>query len=99
MRNSSSLRCISAICSRRTTRSSPLAAGLVGGGAAGLAPGMNALAKLAETNMAMFRAAASAFMPGGAPPPSKPAAKSEEDLDALRKQMAEMQKKLDELSK
>ena len=61
--------------------------------------GPDALAKLAETNMAMFKAAASAFMPGGAPPPSKPAAKSEEDLDALRKQMAEMQKKLDELSK
>ena len=60
--------------------------------------GPDALAKLAETNMAMFKAAASAFMPGGAPP-SKPAAKSDEDLDALRKQMAEMQKKLDELSK
>ena len=62
--------------------------------------GPDALAKLAETNMAMFKAAASAFMPGAtAPPPSKPAAKSEDDLDALRKQMAEMQKKLDELSK
>ena len=60
--------------------------------------GPDALAKLAETNMAMFKAAASAFMPGGAAP-SKPAAKSDEDLDALRKQMAEMQKKLDELSK
>ena len=62
--------------------------------------GPDAFAKMAETNMAMFKAAASAFMPGGAaPPPSKPAAKSEDDLDALRKQMAEMQKKLDELSK
>lgn len=63
--------------------------------------GPDALAKLAETNMAMFKAAASAFMPGGgaASPPSKPAAKSEDDLDALRKQMAEMQKKLDELGK
>ena len=62
--------------------------------------GPDALAKLAETNMKMFQAATSAFMPGAKPaepPPAK--AKSEDDRDALRKQMAEMQKKLDELSK
>lgn len=62
--------------------------------------GPDALAKLAETNMAMFKAAASAFIPGAkdaaAPPPSPPAS---DDLDALRAQMAAMQKKLDELGK
>jgi polyhydroxyalkanoate synthesis repressor PhaR len=61
----------------------------------------DALAKMAESNMAMFKAAASAFMPGGKPtepPPAKPAA-SGDDLDALREQMAEMQRKLDELRK
>jgi polyhydroxyalkanoate synthesis repressor PhaR len=56
-----------------------------------------AFAKLAETNMAMFKAAASAFMPKdeGAPPPPRPSS----ELDALREQMAAMQKKLDELGK
>src|SRR5690349_20401642 len=65
--------------------------------------GPDALAKMAETNMAMFKAAASAFMPGGAaaepaPPPS-PASSASDDLDALRAQMAAMQRKLDELGK
>jgi polyhydroxyalkanoate synthesis repressor PhaR len=65
----------------------------------------DALAKLAETNMAMFQAAAAAFMPGGiangkpagtaAPAPAAPAAK--EDLDTLRQQLAAMQQKLDKL--
>ncbi len=57
----------------------------------------NPFAKIAETNIAMMRAAAEAFMPGNkasAPPPSK-----DDDLSALREQMAEMQKKLDKLSK
>ena len=71
--------------------------------------GPDSLAKLAERNMSMFQAAASAFMPGAiqipgtaetpaptAPAPSAaPAAK--DDLDALRQQMAAMQKRLDEL--
>ena len=61
--------------------------------------GPDALAKLAERNMAMFQAAASAFMPGAnpasAPPSPSPAPK--EDLDALRQQLAAMQKKLDEM--
>ena len=66
--------------------------------------GPDALAKMAETNMAMFKAAASAFMPGGKsfttePPPPAPAASPGDDLEALRAQMAAMQKKLDELGK
>ncbi len=62
-----------------------------------------ALAKLAERNMQMFQAAASAFMPGAkpAPPPSPPPAApapSGDELDSLKAQMAAMQKKLDDLS-
>ena len=63
--------------------------------------GPEAFAQLAETNMKMFQAAASAFIPGAkpaAPPPTRPAA-SGDDLDVLREQMAEMQRKLDELRK
>lgn len=62
--------------------------------------GNNPLAKLAEQNMAIFKAAATAFMPGAdkTPPPAAPAASSDE-LSALREQMAEMQKKLDALGK
>jgi polyhydroxyalkanoate synthesis repressor PhaR len=64
--------------------------------------GNNPLAKLAQQNMAMFKVAAAAFMPGGAgeaeqaePAPEQP----KDDLSALRAQMAEMQKKLEELGK
>ncbi|MHA6317469.1 polyhydroxyalkanoate synthesis repressor PhaR [Altererythrobacter sp. CAU 1778] len=62
--------------------------------------GPNALAKIAETNMAMFQAAASAFLPGVAKQ-SEPAAEAKpgDDIAALRDQMAQMQKKLDELTK
>ena len=57
--------------------------------------GANPFARIAETNIAMMRAAAEAFMPG-----SKPSAPDKDaDLAALRAQMAEMQKKLDSLSK
>ena len=63
--------------------------------------GPEACARMAETNMAMFKAAAGAFMPknaaGAAPEPK--AEKSQSELDALRQQMAEMQRKLDELGK
>ena len=60
--------------------------------------GPEAFAQLAETNMKMFQAAASAFIPGAKPaePPAKPGG---DDLDALREQMAEMQRKLDQLRK
>ncbi|WP_284125501.1 polyhydroxyalkanoate synthesis repressor PhaR [Parerythrobacter aestuarii] len=57
----------------------------------------NPLTKIHETNMAMMRAMGEAFIPGGKSV-SKSAAKDEE-LAALKQQMAEMQKKLDELGK
>jgi polyhydroxyalkanoate synthesis repressor PhaR len=57
------------------------------------------LAKIHETNMAMMRAATDAFMPNSSKRSSKPAGGSNDEIAALRKQMAEMQKKLDELSK
>lgn len=53
-------------------------------------------ARIAETNIAMMRAAAEAFLP--ATKRSEAPAK-DEDLAALRHQMADMQKKLDQLSK
>lgn len=55
----------------------------------------NPLAKLAQNNMAMMRAATEAFMPKPARPADKGDGQSE--LAALREQMAAMQKKLDEL--
>jgi polyhydroxyalkanoate synthesis repressor PhaR len=63
--------------------------------------GPDAMAKLAETNMAMFKAATSAFMPGAGTksPGPTPADKTQDDLEALRQQMAEMQSKLDKLGK
>src|SRR5690606_30781076 len=64
--------------------------------------GPDALTRLAETNMAMFKAAASAFMPdaAAAPPPSPPpAASAGNEFETLKAQMAAMQKKLDELGK
>lgn len=71
--------------------------------------GNNPLAKIAQQNLAMFKAAAAAFMPGGAgeaEPASAPGTGSEtapqasrDELAGLRAQMAEMQKKLDQLGK
>jgi polyhydroxyalkanoate synthesis repressor PhaR len=64
--------------------------------------GNNPLARLAEQNMAMFKAAASAFIPGGEKDQQSsaaPKAEAEDDLASLRQQMAEMQKKLDSLAK
>jgi polyhydroxyalkanoate synthesis repressor PhaR len=67
--------------------------------------GNNPLAKLAQQNLEMFKAAAAAFMPGDGDEPDKPA-KAEpagettrDELANLRAQMAEMQKKLDSLGK
>jgi len=66
--------------------------------------GTDALTRLAETNMAMFQAAANAFMPGASQQPKQPPAAAQqpapaakEDLDALRQQLAAMQKRLDEM--
>jgi len=61
----------------------------------------NPLVKIHETNMAMMRAAAEAFIPGAGSGGKRSASSNAEagELEALRKQMAEMQKKLDELSK
>jgi polyhydroxyalkanoate synthesis repressor PhaR len=69
--------------------------------------GNNPLAKLAQQNMAMFKAATSAFIPivdGPGVHPAATAAPTTEDttrdeLAVLREQMAEMQRRLDSLSK
>lgn len=62
----------------------------------------NPLAAIHETNMAMMRAAAETLIPGRKPAPKKDAPakdSSADEIAALRKQMAAMQKKLDDLSK
>ena len=65
--------------------------------------GNNPLAKLAQQNLAMFKAAAAAFVPGAEPskvaaaPAS--AASPNDELANLREQMAAMQAKLDKLAK
>ena len=70
--------------------------------------GSNPLAKLAQQNMAMFKAATEAFMPGtqtSGDADGKAAEQSEpksssgkaEDMEMLRRQMAEMQSRLDKL--
>ena len=58
--------------------------------------GNNPLAAIAQRNMEMFKAAASAFMPGMEPPAAE---KPADDLSTLKAQMAEMQKMLDKLTK
>ncbi len=63
--------------------------------------GPDAFAKLTENNMAMFKAAAAAFIPGAAAktPASAEPVTSGDDIAAMRAQMAAMQKRLDELDK
>jgi len=63
--------------------------------------GSNPLAKLAQQNLAMFKAAAAAWMPGLADDarPSGHDKDQDDEIAALRKQMAEMQAKLDKLGK
>jgi polyhydroxyalkanoate synthesis repressor PhaR len=65
--------------------------------------GNNPLAKLAEQNMAMFKVAASAFMPGAekgeTPTAATGTAAPSDDLAALREQMEAMQKRLDAIGK
>jgi polyhydroxyalkanoate synthesis repressor PhaR len=59
----------------------------------------NPLTQLAQRNIEMFKAAATAFVPGAAPAAPAPEKTDHEELVALREQMAEMQKKLDGLVK
>ncbi len=61
--------------------------------------GNNPLTKLAEQNMAMFKAATSAFIPETDNAQESEAAGSGDELESLKEQMAEMQKKLDALGK
>ena len=56
-------------------------------------------AKIHETNMAMMRAATDVLMPGANKNGGKTKDSSSSEIEALRQQMSEMQKKLDELSK
>ena len=60
--------------------------------------GPDAFTKMAETNMAMFKAATQAFIPGamGSRTPAKPA--DGDDIAKLREEMAEMQRKIDKLT-
>lgn len=69
--------------------------------------GPDAFSKLAETNMAMFQAAASAFVPGmrkaagqaAGEPAAETRSPASDDIETLKAQMAAMQKKLEELGK
>jgi len=58
--------------------------------------GSNPLAQMAQRNMEVFKAAATAFVPGAKAGAGKD---NTDELAALRAQMAEMQKKLDQLGK
>jgi polyhydroxyalkanoate synthesis repressor PhaR len=65
--------------------------------------GANPLAQIAQRNMELFKAATAAFVPGaaavnGQTVDDKPAAPGADELAALRQQMADMQKKLDQLA-
>ncbi|RXZ66117.1 polyhydroxyalkanoate synthesis repressor PhaR [Pelagerythrobacter rhizovicinus] len=59
--------------------------------------GNNPFARIAETNMAMMRAATEAFIPGSRTNEAPRGSKQDTEIAALREQMAAMQKKLDEL--
>jgi polyhydroxyalkanoate synthesis repressor PhaR len=61
--------------------------------------GSNPLARMAETNMAMMRAATEAFMPKRPPARPEPGADTSDELAKLREQMAAMQAQLDKLGR
>lgn len=67
--------------------------------------GANPLAQIAQRNVELFKAAAAAFAPAVAQPAAREAERPATaagdggELDVLRQQMAEMQKKLDQLIK
>jgi len=60
---------------------------------------VNPLARIAQQNMAIFQAAASAFVPHADAAAEKPTSEGGDELASLREQMAEMQRKLDQLGK
>ena len=63
--------------------------------------GANPLAQIAQRNMELFKAATAAFVPGavqGTEADKAAGAPAEDELAALRKQMADMQKKLEQLA-
>ena len=59
----------------------------------------NPFAKIAETNIAVMKAMGEALIPGSKPTSKPDNAAGDDEIAALRKQMAAMQKKLDELDK
>ncbi|MGB7374618.1 polyhydroxyalkanoate synthesis repressor PhaR [Pontixanthobacter sp.] len=59
----------------------------------------NPIAKIAETNLAVMRAVGEAILPGNKAADATPVAEKNDEIALLRKQMAEMQKKLDEIGK
>ena len=61
--------------------------------------GNTPLAKVAEKNLAMFKAATSTFMPDLSAGGQNDVADKDDELSSLKEQMAEMQKKLDALGK
>jgi polyhydroxyalkanoate synthesis regulator protein len=65
--------------------------------------GANPLAQIAQRNMELFKAATAAFVPGAvqaaeAERNGAAVAPAEDELAVLRKHMADMQKKLDQLA-
>lgn len=59
----------------------------------------NPIAKMAETNLAVMRAVGEAILPTGKTADTADSTSDSDEIAALRKQMAEMQKKLDEIGK
>ncbi|MXO90250.1 polyhydroxyalkanoate synthesis repressor PhaR [Pontixanthobacter aquaemixtae] len=61
--------------------------------------GNNPIAKIHENNMAMMRAVGQAILPGSRSEDKAKGSSDSDEIAALRKQMEEMQKKLDEIGK
>jgi len=54
-------------------------------------------AEMAKRNLAMFESAATAFKPGAAAPAAKPAGSKDDEIEALKAQLAGLQDKIDKL--
>jgi len=54
-------------------------------------------AEMAKRNLAMFESAATAFKPGAVAPGAKPAASKDDEIEALKAQLAAVQEKIDKL--